>query len=146
MEGYRSLLLSTAIEYGPGHVSVDDRVLLETSKPHLRLDHMVTSKQFLHNTMSGWLEIKSDGLFEVVQGRAPISSFQILIQEVGKGAFISVVSSSGHGKHHGRRNSTYVVHVRTTRTPHLVSHTTNRRRESPMSLAAEHSSRHPGIC
>jgi len=50
-----------SIEYGPGRVSVADQVLLETSEPHLRLDHMVTSKQFLHNTRSGWLEFKSDG-------------------------------------------------------------------------------------
>ena len=60
-----------SIEYGPSRVSVADQVLSETSEPHLRLDHMATSKQFLHNTRSGWLEIKSDGLFEVVQGRAP---------------------------------------------------------------------------
>ena len=59
------------ITYGPGQASVADQVLLELSEPHLRLDHVVTSMQYYRNTQSGWIDIKSDGLFEVVQGRAP---------------------------------------------------------------------------
>jgi hypothetical protein len=73
--GYGRLPFAVAeysIKYGPGLVSVSDQVLLETSEQHLRLDHMVTSKHFLNNTRSGWLEIKSDGIFEVVKGRAPV--------------------------------------------------------------------------
>jgi hypothetical protein len=73
--GYGRLPYAVAdysIRYGPGCVSVADQVLLETPELHLRLDHMVTSKQFHDNKSSGWLEIKSDGLFEVIQGQAPI--------------------------------------------------------------------------
>ncbi|GIJ91957.1 hypothetical protein Asppvi_010932 [Aspergillus pseudoviridinutans] len=60
------------LDYRLGHPSFADQVLLQTNDDHLRLDHMVDSKEYWSNTESGWMNIKSEGIFELVRGRNPV--------------------------------------------------------------------------
>lgn len=59
------------LDYSLGHVSIADQVLLGSNE-HLRVDHLVSSKEYWENTSSGWMNIKSEGSFEIVRGRPPI--------------------------------------------------------------------------
>ncbi|GKZ31188.1 hypothetical protein AbraIFM66950_011400 [Aspergillus brasiliensis] len=60
------------LDYQLGHLSFADQVLLQTNEDHLRLDHMVDSKEYWSNKDSGWISIKSQGYFELVRGRNPV--------------------------------------------------------------------------